>query len=237
VAVFAARGHARAICPIRLLASRLMTESTAKIIAQAGVFAKEFAAVEHPGLLGAINGKKVGTYIEVAFKKSLRDIGIIGATEGNAGEGIDLPSFGIDIKATSVKKPQSSSPFGSFRQKIEGLGYDLIVFVYVKADEAQSCTVEFAAVRYVPSHLTADFQTTRGLRKLILEDEANADDVFDFLIERKVPVDESSLYEYAQSLLENPPAQGYLTVTNAPQWRLMYGRIVTGGIPGVLEIA
>jgi hypothetical protein len=42
-------------------------------------------------------------------------------------------------------------------------------------------------------------------------------------------------FEYAQ-LVENPPAQGYLTISNALQWRLQYGRIVTGGIPGVLEI-
>jgi hypothetical protein len=193
--------------------------------------------VKHPELLGTTDGKAVGTYIEVAFKKSLHDSGVIEATEGNAAKGIDLPSFDIDIKVTSVKQPQSSSPFGSFKQKIEGLGYNLILFVYAKADEANVCSVEFTAVRFIPSHLTADFQTTRGLRKLILEDEANVDDVFAFLIARNIPADEASLYEYAKSLLASPPAQGYLTMSNALQWRLQYARIVAGGIPDVLEIA
>ncbi len=214
-----------------------MAQSASKIISQASVFAREFAAVKHPDLLGITDGKAVGTYIETAFKKSLRDIGVIEATEGNAAKGIDLPTFDIDIKVTSARQPQSSSPFGSFKQKIEGLGYNLILFVYTKADKEDVCTVEFTAVRYIPSRLTADFQTTRGLRKLILEDEANVDDVFAFLVAKDIPADEHSLYKYAESLLENPPLQGYLTMSNALQWRLQYGRIVTGEIQDVLEIA
>lgn len=208
-----------------------------RIIEQAAVFAREFASVKHATLLGVTDGKAVGTYIENAFKQSLRGIGVIEAIEGNAAKGIDLPSFGVDIKVTSVRQPQSSSPFGSFKQKVEGLGYDLILFVYAKLDEADECTVEFVAVRYIPSGLSADFQTTRGLRRLIFDEEGNADDVFAFLVERNIPADEASLYEYAEWLVQNPPAQGYLTISNALQWRLQYGRIVTGGIPGVIEIA
>lgn len=203
---------------------------------QAEAFAQEFAAQPHPSLLGVTDGKAVGTYIETAFKKSLRDIGIIEATEGNAAKGIDLPSFNIDIKVTSFRQPQSSSPFISFKQKIIGLGHDLMLFVYSKLDEAGECRVEFVAIRHIPSRLTADFQTTRGLRKLILEDEGNEDDVFAFLVEKNIPADESTLLEFAREVVKNPPAQGYLTISNALQWRLQYGRIVTGGIPGVVEI-
>jgi hypothetical protein len=206
------------------------------IVQQARVFATDFSSRPHPDLLGITDGKAVGTYIELAFKTSLRDIGIIEATEGNAAKGIDLPSFNTDIKVTSVRQPQSSSPFASFKQKIEGLGYDLVLFVYSKLDDAAQCKVEFVAVRLVPAKLTADFHTTKGLRKLILEEAANADDVFAFLIERNIPADESSLYSYAERLIESPPEQGYLTLSNALQWRLQYGRIVAGGIPDVLEI-
>jgi len=207
-----------------------------EIIEHAKVFARDFARTPHPELLGVTDGKAVGTYIEIAFKASLRSAGLIGIVEGNAAKGIDLPSFGMDIKVTSVRQPQSSSPFGSFKQKVEGLGYDILLFVYAKLDEAGECNVEFKAVRHIPSRLTADFQTTRGLRKLILEDRANADDVFAFLVERNIPADESSLFEYAQSLVDNPPAQGFLTISNALQWRLQYGRIVTGGIPEIVEV-
>lgn len=200
------------------------------------MFARGFAAAPHPSLLGVTDGKAVGTYIETAFKQSLRDIGIIEATEGNAAKGIDLPSFNLDIKVTSHRQPQSSSPFSSFKQKIVGLGYDLMLFVYSKLDEAGECHVEFIAVRHIPSRLTADFQTTRGLRKLILEDEGNEDDVFAFLVEKNIPADEATLLEFARELIEKPPAQGYLTISNALQWRLQYSRIVTGGIPGVGEV-
>ena len=213
-----------------------MAASCDPIIAQARVFADEFARRLHPNLLGVTDGKAVGTYIEAAFKTSLREIGIIEAIEGNAAKGIDLPSFNTDIKVTSVRQPQSSSPFGSFKQKVEGLGYDLMLFVYSKLDEAAECRVEFVAVRHVPSRLTADFQTTRGLRKLILEDDGNADDVFAFLVGKNIPADESSLFDYAKWLVDNPPEQGYITISNALQWRLQYGRIVTGSIDGVVEI-
>ena len=206
------------------------------IIEQAKVFAAAFASMPHPDLLGVTDGKAVGTYIELAFKKSLRDIGIIEATEGNAAKGIDLPSFNMDLKVTSVRQPQSSSPFASFKQKIEGLGYDLIVFVYTKNDEQGGCDVRFEAVRYVPADLTADFQTTKGLRNLILDEGANVDDVFAFLVEKHIPADEASLYDYAEYLLTNPPEQGYLTISNALQWRLQYSRVVAGGIPGILEV-
>jgi hypothetical protein len=213
-----------------------MMSSPAPIIEQAKVFALDFSRVLHPDLLGVTDGKAVGTYIELAFKKSLRDIGIIEATEGNAAKGIDLPSFNTDIKVTSIRQPQSSSPFRSFKQKIEGLGYDLMLFVYRKVDHDSECKVEFTAVRHIPARLTGDFQTTSGLRRLILEQDGNADDVFAFLVERNIPADEASLYEYATQLVGSPPAQGYLTMSNALQWRLQYSRVVAGGISDILEI-
>ena len=74
------------------------------------------------------------------------------------------------------------------------------------------------------------------MRRLILEDDANEDDVFAFLVEKNIPADEDSLHDYAAELLANPPEQGYLTVSNALQWRLQYGRIVAGGIEGVIEV-
>lgn len=206
------------------------------LISQARVFAEAFAAERHPTLLGVTDGKAVGTYIETAFKQSLRSIGLIEATEGNAAKGIDLPSLNTDIKVTSIRQPQSSSPFRTYKQKIEGLGHDLMLFVYSKLDEAGECSVHFPAVRHIPARCTGDFQTTRGLRRLIEQDDGNADDVFAFLVERNIPADEATLYAYAQSLVARPPEQGYLTISNALQWRLQYSRIVAGSIDGITEI-
>jgi hypothetical protein len=213
-----------------------LRDPKARLVDAAAEFAEEFSARLHPKLLGITDGKAVGTYIETEFKLALHGAGIIDPAEGNVAKGIDLPTFGVDIKVTSVRQPQSSSPFVSFKQKIEGLGYDLLLFVYEKLDKAGECQVTFKAVRYIPAPLTGDFQTTQGLRRLITEDGANADDLFAFLIEKNIPADEASLYEYAEQLLQDAPAQGYLTISNALQWRLQYSRIVAGGINGVLQI-
>lgn len=211
-------------------------QTTEALIKAAAEFAGEFSSIPHPKLLGVTDGKAVGTYIETEFKLALHGRGIIDPDEGNAAKGIDLPTFGIDIKVTSERQPQSSSPFVSFKQKIEGLGYDLLLFVYRKLDQAGECSVEFEAVRFIPKEVTADFQTTRGLRRLILEEDGNVDDVFAFLVERKIPADEASVYAYARDLLRNPPVQGYLTISNALQWRLQYARVVAGGVAAVIDV-
>ena len=39
------------------------------------------------------------------------------------------------MKVTRITQPQSSCPFKSVRQKIYGLGYSLLVFVYEKVDD------------------------------------------------------------------------------------------------------
>ncbi|MDR0529328.1 MAG: hypothetical protein LBG69_06965 [Zoogloeaceae bacterium] len=98
--------------------------------------------------------------------------------EGNFASGIDFPSLGVDMKVTSIRQPQSSCPFKSARQKIYGLGYSLIVFVYDKADDASSKTaiLRITNTVFIDANRTADFQMTRGLREII-ENEGNVDDL------------------------------------------------------------
>ena len=50
-------------------------------------------------------------------------------------EGDLLSDLNVDLKVTSIKQPQSSSPFRSAQQKVRGLGYSLLVFVYQKTDD------------------------------------------------------------------------------------------------------
>ena len=49
---------------------------------------------------------------------------------------------------------------------------------------------------------------------------------------------EITLAKVAKQILETPPEQGYLTISNALQWRLQYQRIValTDDIPGIDKI-
>jgi hypothetical protein len=205
------------------------------LIERAALFARGFQAVDHPKLRGYSDGKTVGTYIESAFKEDLAKAGVIEILEGNAAKGIDLPSFNIDIKVTSIRQPQSSSPFNTFKQKIEGLGYGLILFVYDKSDKRDK-NVKFVAVRHIPAELTGDFQTTKGLRQIIADPDGNVEDVFAFLADRNIPADDSELYDYSRWLMKHPPDVGYLTISNALQWRLQYTRVVVGGIAGIDEI-
>ena len=51
-----------------------------------------------------------------------------------------FPGLFVDIKVTSAKQPQSSARFKSARQKIFGLGYSLLIFVYDKVDDSTNRT-------------------------------------------------------------------------------------------------
>ena len=60
----------------------------------------------------------------------------------------------------------------------------------------------------------------------MIENKANVDDIFAYLNDRNIPADEITLMQIAENVLKNPPKIGYLTISNALQWRLQYGRIV-----------
>jgi len=90
---------------------------------------------------------------------------------------------------------------------------------------------------FIEKKRTADFQTTRGLLD-ILERDGNRDDVIAFIFERKLPVDEIGAGELAEKILAEPPSQGYLTISNALQWRLQYSRIIqnAGIVSGISRV-
>jgi len=80
-------------------------------------------------------------------------------------------------------------------------------------------------------------QLTSGIKQ-ILENEGNADDLIAFMKDRYLPVDDIVASEIAEELLSKPPQIGYLTISNALQWRLQYRRIIekAGEVEGVLRI-
>jgi len=47
-----------------------------------------------------------------------------------------------------------------------------------------------------------------------------------FILERNLPVDDIHATKLAEEILKAPPKQGYLTISNALQWRLHYSRII-----------
>jgi len=197
-------------------------------------FAQKESRHKEKGLYGVTDGKAVGTYLEHKFQKHLQ--GKYDYIRGSSAKGIDFPKIGIDIKVTSIRQPQSSCPFKSARQKIYGLGYSLLVFVYDKMDDRKSrtATLEIKHVIFVQSDRTGDFQTTSGILR-ILDNKGNADDLVAFMSERFLPVDEIQSQNLADEILKNRPNMGYLTISNALQWRLQYSRAIeeAGSIQGV----
>ena len=200
-------------------------------------FAKTESKHAESSLFGVTDGKAVGTYLEHKFQTLLHGRYVYG--RGNSAKGIDFPELGVDIKVTSIRQPQSSCPFKSARQKIYGLGYSLIVFVYDKHDDEKTRTgrLDVQHTIFVEKERTADHQTTFGLRRLI-ENQANRDDVLAFFQERMLPVDEVEAGSLADEVLRTPPEIGYLTVSNALQWRLQYSRVIeqAGKVGGILRL-
>ncbi len=197
-------------------------------------FAYELNNRSIPELFGATDGKAVGTYVEQTFRHYLSERYLF--TPGNAAAGIDFPGLEVDIKTTSTKQPQSSCPFSSASQKVYGLGYHLLVFEYEKSDDpgSHAANLRILNVIFIERERTADYQTTLGILG-ILQRNGNSEDIVAFLEERNLPLDEIGRRTLAERILNEPPKLGYLTISNALQWRLQYTRAISFAVHGNTE--
>lgn len=207
-------------------------------LAELKVAARDFAHALNnqfiPELFGATDGKAVGTYVEQTFRHYLSERYLF--TLGNSASGIDFPGLGVDIKTTSTRQPQSSCPFSSASQKVYGLGYHLLVFEYEKNDDPSSRAAQLRILNviFIERERTADYQTTVGILG-ILQRNGNVDDVVAFLEERNLPLDELGRRTLAERILNESPKLGYLTISNALQWRLQYTRAIAFAVRGNTE--
>lgn len=192
-------------------------------------------------LFGVNDGKAIGTYLEHNFQNYLSKK--YSFEPGSSASGIDFPALNVDIKVTSITQPQSSCPYRDATQKIYGLGYNLLVMVYEKKDnhKRKEANMNFLYAIFVDASRTADFQTTEGVKN-ILNRHGNLDDIISFLEERNLPLDEIGRKILAERILKERPIVGYLTISNALQWRLQYSRVIelsaggkTDGIQNVLD--
>ncbi|MGA9769846.1 MAG: restriction endonuclease [Blastocatellia bacterium] len=205
------------------------------LITTASAFCSEIHS--YPDLFGVTDGKAVGTFIEHKIQGMLE--ALYDAQAGSSALGLDLPSIETDIKVTSIRQPQSSCPFRSARQKVYGLGYNLLLFVYEKQDDHQKkiAVLSFISCAFIEKNRTADYQTTRGLLDILSRD-GNRDDIIAFLSDRNLPGDEVVYNALADEIMQSPPELGFLTISNALQWRLQYKRIVdlTEEVSGIIKI-
>lgn len=72
----------------------------------------------------------------------------------------------------------------------------------------------------------------------IIQNSGNVDDITAFLRDKLLPVDDIQAQQLAEEIIQKPPEIGYLTISNALQWRLQYRRVIekAGSVPGVLRI-
>ncbi|MFZ4828944.1 MAG: restriction endonuclease [Phototrophicaceae bacterium] len=180
-----------------------------------------------PELYGITDGKAVGTYVEHSFKNHLGTQ--YRFTAGSSAYGIDFPDEGlqVDLKVTSIRQPQSSCPYQDASQKVYGLGYNLLLMIYHKEDfqDSKETQLRIESLIFINKERTADYQTTYGLSEILRRD-GNVEDVVAFLEERNLPLDEVGRQLLAQRILATPPVIGYLTISNALQWRLQYSRAI-----------
>ena len=215
-----------------------MAKLTVELLkAEAKAFAATESEHEDPTLYRITDGKAVGTHFERKFHAHLR--GRYDYREGSSAIGIDFPELGVDMKATSVRQPQSSCPYKSARQKIYGLGYSLLIFVYEKQNDETAYTsrLDIQHVIFVEADRTADFQMTMGISEII-EKQGNKDDLIAFMMDRMLPVDDIQASNIADEISQNPPDLGYLTISNALQWRLQFSRAIDQAdlIAGVVRL-
>lgn len=191
------------------------------LIKEAKLFCARESTKNHPELHGINDGKSIGTFIEHEFKKYLKNRYEFNL--GSSAQGIDFPDDKIntDLKVTSSKKPQSSCPFTDVRQKIYGLGYNLLLFVYYKKDVGKKSYIKFKSCTFIKSEETGDYVLTKNLIKM-LENNWDKEKIRYYLEECNLPCDEDTLNKLTEEVMENPPKQGYLTISNAFQWRIKY---------------
>jgi hypothetical protein len=91
--------------------------------------------------------------------------------------------------------------------------------------------VDFKHIVFVRKDKTADFQTTTGIIE-ILNRGGNKDDLIGYLEERNLPLEEIGRNRLAERILKEKPQRGYLTISNALQWRLQYGRVIAAAAAG-----
>jgi hypothetical protein len=191
---------------------------------------------EESSIFGSTDGKAVGTYLEHKFQAYLEKKYTF--SKGNSASGIDFPgeTINTDIKVTSKSQPQSSCPFRSARQKIYGLGYNLLVFVYEKLDnnKTKKSRLNILHSVFVDKDRTADYQLTTSINA-ILDNNGHKDDLIALFFDKNLPIDEIEASNLAGEVFKHRPNIGYLTISNALQWRLQYGRIIekAGIISGI----
>ncbi|PSQ58470.1 MAG: hypothetical protein BRD23_06785 [Halobacteriales archaeon SW_9_67_25] len=175
--------------------------------------------------------KQIGTY----FEKELRDWfeekhGLV--SEGSVAEDIDLPAFNLDVKTTSNRQPQSSSTFDDPGERIVGVDYNILLFVYDKQSVDGGNKFEIKTCAYIPKERASDYRKSDDAVKLVAdygEGKLSESELREQL-ENLTGVGAISDEKFNE-IKENPPEKGAITITPALQWRFNYNKMVKEDVP------
>ena len=71
----------------------------------------------------------------------------------------------------------------------------------------------------------------------VKEEKYSGNDIT-YLNDKNIPADDIALGLIADQILNKTPKQGYLTISNAWQWRLQYARVInlTDNVDGITKV-
>lgn len=175
--------------------------------------------------------KQIGTYFEKELRNWFEEKhGLV--SEGSVAEDLDLPAFNLDVKTTSNRQPQSSSTFDDPGERIIGVDYNILLFVYDKQSVDGGNQFNIVSCAYIPKERASDYRKSENAKKLVAD-------------YREGKLSESELREQLEDLTgigaisdekfeeikENPPEKGAITITPAMQWRFNYNKMVKDDVP------
>lgn len=198
------------------------------LLEEAESFAKDVSGKSIRELFGKTDGKNVGTYVEKKFKDYLENKYEIEI--GNSARGIDLPELNVDIKVTSERKPQSSSPFRNARQQIFGLSHSLLIFVYKKEDDSKrgESKLQINKVYLVDKEKASDKKLTKKINAILLKnDDDKIKSLTDCISKKNKHLSEEIISSIVMELADKERIdEGVIGISNAPQWRLSFSNVV-----------
>jgi hypothetical protein len=71
----------------------------------------------------------------------------------------------------------------------------------------------------------------------MIRDGAMKEDIIAYFVDKNIPGDEITLTQLADEVMQNDVIQGYLTISNALQWRLQYQRVISlsNSVEGIIN--
>ena len=210
------------------------------LISEAKTFCLREATYDNPELYVISDNATTNHYIKRKFFEHLNELYNF---DYQTDKGISFPEKDINtnILVVSKEKPESMCVFKNAMQKIYGLGFNVILFIYEKEDnhDQKASRISFKKCAFIEKERTADYDITFQLIQMI-ENDAQKDDIIGFLMDHNMPADELKLNHIAEQILINPPKQGYFGICYPMKWELKFGKFLdlkeqTGGITDILE--